>query len=142
MRTKSSSARSFVAASLLGLALGAGGLACASAQPAPSAIAAAAGPALSLSEVDANVGKTATVRFTITGVGFSKDNVFLNSQRAKGGFICFIPGKSHDEFVKVFGADLKGALEGKTVEATGELAIYKDAPQIVLRVPTQLKIVQ
>jgi hypothetical protein len=140
MRT--SPARSSLAAPLLCLVLAALS-ACASAPPAPSgAVAAAAGPALSLSEVDANLGKTATVRFTITGVGFSKDNVFLNSQRAKGGFICFIPGKSHDEFAKAFGADLKSALEGKTVEATGELATYKEAPQIVLRAPSQLKIIQ
>jgi DNA/RNA endonuclease YhcR with UshA esterase domain len=130
-----------LAASLLSLAL-AQLSGCASAPPAPAAPAAAAGPVLSLSEVDANLGKTATVRFTITGVGFSKDNVFLNSQRAKDGFICFIPGKSHDEFIKAFGADLKSALEGKTVEATGELATYKDAPQIILRAPSQLKVVQ
>ncbi len=38
--------------------------------------------------------------------------------------------------------DLKSALEGKTVEATGELAVYQDAPQIVLRAPSQPKVVQ
>lgn len=141
MRTRTPPSRSLLAAPLVSLALAALS-ACASAQSTPAFAAAAAGPVISLAEVDANLGKTATVRFTITGVGFSKDNVFLNSRRERGGFICFVPGKSHDEFIKAFGVDLKSALEGKTVEATGELAVYKDAPQIVLRAPSQLKVVQ
>jgi DNA/RNA endonuclease YhcR with UshA esterase domain len=101
-----------------------------------------ASAAIPASDAAANVGKTVTVKFTIAHVAESKGNVFLDSQKQRGGFVCFLPHKSHEVFEKAFGEDLKKALEGKTVEVTGEIALYKDAPQIILKSAEQLKIVQ
>jgi hypothetical protein len=94
--------------------------------------------------IAAAVGKTATVRGKVSQVGQTKS--------ASITFINFV-GNTREQFVAIvkkdhlatvaaaFGGKLE-SLEGKTVEIHGEIIAYKDKPEIELRTPEDVRVVE
>lgn len=111
--------------------------------PAPSMPAAAALDATDAEALKAAVGKTATVRGQVSGVGntANKTIYFINLTPARGGFVGIVRKDNYDAVAAPFAGDLKAGLSGKTIELTGEVVLYKDAPQIVVKTPDQIKVV-
>ena len=60
----------------------------------------------------------------------------------KGGFVGIVKQANYDAIVKALGKDLTATLVGKTVELRGEIALYKEAPQIVLTSAEQIKVLE
>ena len=94
--------------------------------------------------ITAAVGKNATVRGKISQVGQTKTAsvTFINFEGNARGQLVVIVKKEHLATLSAaFGGSLE-SLVGKTVEIRGEVILYKDTPEIDLRSPADLRIVE
>ena len=90
-----------------------------------------------IDKIRAAKGKKATVRGKVVRAGRSKNTGtnFLNFEVADFTVVTF--GRDLKNFTKGEPADV---YKDKFVEVTGEIAFYKENPQIVLKSPDQIKI--
>lgn len=87
-------------------------------------------------EAEAHVGQTVTIKGKVDEVHTSgKGNTFLSfgGTYPQQAFTAFIPVKNAAIFPNVH------ELQGKTVEVSGPVKVYKEKPEIVLESPEQLK---
>jgi len=107
-------------------------------------------PAVTLDAADtpglvAAVGQPAVVTGRVKSVGNTKTNSihFINFEGVPRGGFSGIVRKDHYEAIAIgLGGELPAALQGKTIELTGTIAIYKDAPQIIVTAPAQIRVVK
>ena len=94
--------------------------------------------------IAAAVGRNATIRGKISKVGQTKTAsvTFINFEGNARGQLVVIVKKEHLATISAaFGGTLD-SLAGKTVEVRGEIFLYKDAPEIELRAPADLRVVE
>ena len=94
--------------------------------------------------IAAAVGKNAAVRGKISQVGQTKTAsvTFINFEGNARGQLVIIVKKEHLATLSAaFGGKLD-SLIGKTVEVRGEIILYKETPEIELRAPADLRIVE
>jgi DNA/RNA endonuclease YhcR with UshA esterase domain len=87
-------------------------------------------------DLSQHVGETVITKGTVDEVHTSnKGNTFLNfgGSYPQQAFTAFIPVRNAAMFPDVH------ALQGKTVEVSGRVALYKGKPEIVLESPSQLR---
>ncbi len=115
--------------------------------------AAASGPApeaVSLKADDtagliAAAGKPVVVKGRVKTVGNTKTNsvYFIDfADVPRGGFVGIVKQDHYDAIAAAIGGDLKAMLEGKTIELRGNVALYKDAPQVIITTPSQIRVVK
>ena len=93
----------------------------------------------------AAVGKIATVKGRIQKVGSTSNQsiYFLNfADVPRGGFVAIVRKDHLDAVTGPLGGDLGTTLTGKNVEITGQIALFKDAPQIAISEGKQIKVGQ
>ncbi|WP_439925207.1 hypothetical protein [Nitrobacter sp. JJSN] len=91
---------------------------------------------LSPQDLSGHIGETVITKGTVDEVHTStKGNTFLNfgGSYPQQAFTAFIPVKNAAMFPDVH------ALQGKTVEVSGPVKLYKGKPEIILESPSQLK---
>jgi endonuclease/exonuclease/phosphatase family metal-dependent hydrolase len=94
--------------------------------------------------ITAAVGKIATVRGKVSQVGATKNAsvTFINFEgNTRDQFVAIVKKEYLAGVAAAFGGSLE-SLEGKTVEIHGEIIAYKDKPEIELRVPGDIRVVQ
>jgi hypothetical protein len=92
-------------------------------------------PTYTTAQAASHIGKTATVCGKGAGTHHSgRDNSFVNLDGAypNQSFIAFIPASSASA-----GIDIR-SLEGKDICVTGEIALYKGKPEIIVTSKTQI----
>jgi endonuclease/exonuclease/phosphatase family metal-dependent hydrolase len=115
---------------------------------AAAAASAPAGPRVALEAGDtagliAAAGKSVVVTGRVSKVGKTgNDSIhFINfAGVARGGFVAIVRKDHYPAVTAALGGELEPMLEGKTVELTGTVAIFKDAPQIVVTTPAQIRV--
>jgi endonuclease/exonuclease/phosphatase family metal-dependent hydrolase len=120
------------------------------AAPAPAALGTPMTPPIALEPTDtaglvAAAGKPVLVQGRVQTVGNTKTNsiYFINfSGVPKGGFTAIVKQDHYGAIAAAIGGDLKAMLEGRMVEITGPVILYKDAPEVVITDPKQLRLVQ
>lgn len=89
-------------------------------------------------KIEAQLGKTATVRGKVTRTGQSKGGLqFINFANAQFVVVCFPDAAA--KFTKGQPVDL---FKEKTIEVTGEIVKYRDKFQIKLESPDQVKVIK
>jgi DNA/RNA endonuclease YhcR with UshA esterase domain len=91
---------------------------------------------LSPQDAPEHIGETVAVKGKVDEVHTStRGNTFLNfgGHYPQQAFTAFIPEKNTAMFPNAH------ELQGKTVEVSGRVKLYKDKPEIVLESPSQLK---
>lgn len=91
---------------------------------------------LSPQDLSGHIGETITTKGKVDEVHTSnKGNTFLNfgGHYPQQAFTAFIPVKNAAMFPNVH------ELQGKTVEVSGPVKLYKSKPEITLESPSQLK---
>lgn len=92
----------------------------------------------------AAAGQPVVVTGRVSKVGNTSTNsiYFINFEGvARGGFVAIVRQDHYDAVSTALGGDLKDTLRGKTVEIRGNISIFKDAPQVAITAPTQIRIV-
>lgn len=88
-------------------------------------------------------GKPVTVKGRVEKVANTKTNsvYFINFAGVpRGGFVGIVKQDHYEAIVAALGGDLQAVLEGKTIELSGKVALYKDAPQVVITSPSQIRL--
>lgn len=88
-------------------------------------------------------GKPVIVKGRVEKVGNTKTNsvYFINFTGVpRGGFVGIVRQDHYAAITAALGGELATVLEGKTVEVSGKVAIYKDAPQVVITSASQLRV--
>ena len=89
-------------------------------------------------KIEAQLGKTATVRGKVTRTGQSKGGLqFINFANAQFVVVCFPDAAA--KFTKGQPVDL---FKEKTIEVTGEIVKYRDKFQNKLESPDQVKVIK
>ncbi|MGL4465515.1 MAG: hypothetical protein ACRC1K_25475 [Planctomycetia bacterium] len=94
-------------------------------------------------EIRAKEGASAVVKGKVTSVFMPKSNALLvlNFSKDRAGFKVAIFSKSFDKWEG--GADgIKRLVQGKVLAVDGIVTLYEGAPQIIVSVPSQLKVVE
>jgi alkaline phosphatase D len=111
----------------------------------PKAEASPGGGAMTAAEAAKHVGEKVTVEMAVRNAGGTRDKktVFLNSSadfRSKDNFTVVLRAP---EAFKAKGIDDPGAyFKGKTVRVTGTVALFREAPQIVVEDVGQISVVE
>ena len=93
-----------------------------------------AGVRAAVGQVVAVQGKVESVDQTRNGSVF-----FLKFAGApRGEFVGIVMKENYDAVVVALGVDLKTARTGKNIELRGEIVLYKDISEIIVRSPAQL----
>jgi endonuclease/exonuclease/phosphatase family metal-dependent hydrolase len=95
-----------------------------------------------LDALKAAVGKVAAVKGQVQKVSSTsnKSIYFIDfAGNRRGGFVGIVRQDKYDAVAAAFGGDLS-ALAGKTVQIRGPITVFKDAPQIVVNSPDQIKV--
>lgn len=90
------------------------------------------------------IGKITTVRGKVSQVSQTKNAsvTFINFEgNTRDQFTAIVKKEHFTSIAAAFGGTLE-SLEGKTVELHGEIIAYKDKPEIELRAPTDLRVVE
>jgi len=99
-------------------------------------------PAVPWNEARSQIGNTLCVEGPVMSVGTSKGgDVFLNLGLAfpdPGRFALFIPARHVGKFEAAFGTRFWTQLVGKTVQAQGEVKLYRGVAEIILTEPGDL----
>jgi DNA/RNA endonuclease YhcR with UshA esterase domain len=88
-------------------------------------------------------GKPVLVKARVSTVGQTNTGSihFINFTGVpRGGFVAIVKQANYDAITAALGGDLKPMLEGKMIELSGKVAIYKDAPQVVIIQPSQIRV--
>lgn len=88
-------------------------------------------------------GNPVVVNGRVEKVGNTKNNsvYFINFAGVpRGGFVAIVKQDHHAVITEALGGELGAMLEGKTMELTGKIAIYKDAPQIIITSANQIRV--
>jgi endonuclease/exonuclease/phosphatase family metal-dependent hydrolase len=94
--------------------------------------------------IAAAVGKNATIRGKVSQVGQTKTAsvTFINFEgNARTQFIAIVKKDHLASISAAFGGKLD-SLAGKTVEVRGEVFLYKETPEIELRAPADIRVVE
>ena len=94
--------------------------------------------------IAAAVGKNATVRGKVSQVGHTKTAsvTFINFEGNARGQLVVIVKKEHLATLSAaFGGTIE-SLVGKSVEVRGEIILYREIPEIELRAPADLRVVE
>lgn len=106
--------------------------------PAPVALAAA-----DTAGLIAAVGQPVVVKGRVDKVGKTNTNsiYFLNfAGVTKGGFVGIVKQDHYAAITAALGGELAAVLEGKTIEISGNMALFKDAPQVVITSASQIRL--
>jgi|GEM_PF-937648 len=101
--------------------------------------------ATDVAALTAAVGKIATVKGRIQKVGNTGTQTiyFINFTGVpRGGFVAIVRKDNLDAVAGPLGGDLGAALNGKNVEITGQIVLFKDAPQIAVKEAKQIKLTE
>jgi endonuclease/exonuclease/phosphatase family metal-dependent hydrolase len=93
--------------------------------------------------ITAAVGKVIAVRGRVQNVAATKTNSihFINfGENEKGSFVGIVRQGDYDAVAAGLGADLDSGLSGKNVELRGEIVLYKEAPEIIVSNPNQIRV--
>ena len=93
----------------------------------------------------AAVGRSGVVKGRVQKVASTKTNSihFINFAGVpRGGFTGIVRQAYYDSVALALGGELKGALEGKTIELRGEIVRYKEEPQIVITSASQITVLK
>jgi endonuclease/exonuclease/phosphatase family metal-dependent hydrolase len=96
------------------------------------------------SGIAAAVGKTATIRGKVSQVGQTKNAsvTFINFEgNTREQFVAIVKKEHLASIAAAFAGTLE-SLQGRTVEIRGEIIAYKDKPEIELRAPADIRIVE
>jgi endonuclease YncB( thermonuclease family) len=88
-------------------------------------------------------GREVRVRGTVSQVGSLPDNriTFVNFRGVpRGGFVGIIRSAALGQFLELFPSGL-ASIEGREIEISGPITLYRNGPQIELRSPSQLKVI-
>ncbi len=89
-------------------------------------------------KIEAQLGKTVTIRGQVTRTGQSKGGLqFLNFANAQFVVVCF-----PDAVAKFTSGQPVDLYKQKTIDVTGEIVKYRDKFQIKLESPNQIKVVK
>ena len=95
-------------------------------------------PVTEPAKIEAQLGKTATIRGKVTRTGQSKGGLqFVNFANAQFVVVCFPDAAA--KFTKGQPVDL---FKEKTIEITGEIVKYRDKFQVRLESPDQVKVIK
>jgi len=92
----------------------------------------------------AAVGQPVVVRGRVSRVGNTSNNsiYFINFEGVpRGGFVAIVRRDHYHAVSTALGGDLRNTLRGKTVEIRGNISIFKDAPQVAITAPAQIRVV-
>lgn len=96
-----------------------------------------------LDAIKGAVGKVAAVKGQVQKVASTSNNsiYFIDfAGNKRGGFVGIVRQNNYEAVAAAVGGDLRTGLVGKTVELRGSITLFKDAPQIVVTSPDQIKI--
>jgi hypothetical protein len=86
--------------------------------------------ATDIEKLKAAAGKTVTAHGKVSGIFKAKSGrVLINFEGANRDFVAMIQKENADAVDKGFDGDV-GNLTGKSINVTGEVALFKDKPQI------------
>ncbi len=88
-------------------------------------------------------GKLVVIKARVSTVGKTNTGSvhFINFAGVpRGGFVGIVKQANYDAITAALGGDLQAKLEGKMIELSGRVAIYKDAPQVVITSPSQIRV--
>jgi DNA/RNA endonuclease YhcR with UshA esterase domain len=87
------------------------------------------------------VGKTVTARGKVAGVfNANSGRMLINFEGADRDFVGMITKENADAVEAGFDGDLAKAIEGKTINITGEVKLFREKPQIEVTKPEQIKV--
>ena len=114
--------------------------------PATAPSTAPAGEVIDATEIEklkAAAGKTVTARGKVSGVFIARSGrILINFEGANRDFVGMITKENADAVQAGFNGDLTAAIEGKSITMTGEVALFRDNPQIEVKTPDQIKVVE
>ncbi|MGB8169980.1 MAG: endonuclease/exonuclease/phosphatase family protein [Chthoniobacteraceae bacterium] len=88
-------------------------------------------------------GKPVVVKGRVQKVANTKTNsvYFIDFAGApRGGFVGIVKQDHYPAIAAALGGELAAMLEGKTIELSGKVAIYKNAPQVIVTSPSQIRV--
>jgi DNA/RNA endonuclease YhcR with UshA esterase domain len=100
---------------------------------------------LTPAEAAKKVGEKVTVEMEVKSAGKGSGVCFLNSEadfKDPKNFTLFIGKAGAEKFKEAKVEDPAAHFKGKTVRATGKVALYRERPQIVVEDPAQIAIVK
>ena len=95
--------------------------------------------------ISAAMGKDVIVKGTVSSAEWSASGKVMNisfENTQESGMRAALFQKKKEEFDAAFGGDLAKALTGAKVRISGKLQEFRDKPEIVLNLPSQLTIVE
>src|SRR5687767_2947984 len=87
------------------------------------------------------VGKTVTVHGKVSGTfKANSGRMLINFEGANRDFVAMITKENAEAVNAGFDGDVLKAVDGKTINVTGEVKLFKDKPQIEVSKPEQIAI--
>ena len=97
--------------------------------------------ATEIEKLKESVGKTVTVHGKVSGtIKANSGRMLINFEGANRDFVAMITKENADAVNAGFDGDVLKAVDGKTINVTGEVKLFKEKPQIEVSKPEQIAI--
>jgi DNA/RNA endonuclease YhcR with UshA esterase domain len=99
-------------------------------------------PARQTGQIAEKLGETVTVEGKVHNAFWVRNQVMMITfQEERGGFVAVAFARNRAVLNEAFGGDVVSAIGGKTIRVTGEVTEFESRPQIEVKTPDQLRIV-